>query len=554
MEGQDKVCVIGLDGATLSLVGPWAQAGELPVLRGLMEEGVTGILRSTIPPITPAAWTSFATGKNPGKHGVFDHIYRREGSYEVEPVSSRLCAAKTLWRLISEGGKKVGVINVPLTYPPQEVNGFLVTGMFTPSDRVEFTYPPSLAGELKREVGGYMVGGTRPKEDYQRFLDQLYVRQKNRMETALYLMRRYDCDFFMVVFNGTDLVQHKFWKFMDEKHPQHDPRGAERYRQAILEFYRQADKDLGRIIEALGEEVALVIMSDHGAGAASRYFVVNNWLLREGFLQLKDGLLTRLKYHLFRGGYTPLSILNALSRLGFGIATRTFAMGNKPGLLRKAFLSWLDIDWSETMAYALGHLYGQIYLNVEGREPQGKVRPGREYEELREEAIRSLAAATEDDSGEKIVGDIYRKEEIYSGPYIDRAPDILFALRDRRSMALAEQQFSSHLLFDPAIRVSASHRMGGLLMMRGPGVRKGAELEGTRIIDLAPTILYILGLDIPSDMDGRVLEEAFEESFLTRRRIRYGPPSPLGAGLDSGFDEEESQEIRDRLRGLGYLS
>lgn len=91
-------------------------------------------------------------------------------------------------------------------------------------------------------------------------------------------------------------------------------------------------------------------------------------------------------------------------------------------------------------------------------------------------------------------------------------------------------------------------------MMRGPGVRKGAELEGTRIIDLAPTILYILGLDIPSDMDGRVLEEAFEESFLTRRRIRYGPPSPLGAGLDSGFDEEESQEIRDRLRGLGYLS
>ncbi|MGB5932189.1 MAG: alkaline phosphatase family protein [Anaerolineae bacterium] len=554
MEGQDKVCVIGLDGATLSLVGPWAQAGELPVLRGLMEEGVTGILRSTIPPITPAAWTSFATGKNPGKHGVFDHIYRREGSYEVEPVSSRLCAAKTLWRLISEGGKKVGVINVPLTYPPQEVNGFLVTGMFTPSDRVEFTYPPSLAGELKREVGGYMVGGTRPKEDYQRFLDQLYVRQKNRMETALYLMRRYDCDFFMVVFNGTDLVQHKFWKFMDEKHPQHDPRGGERYRQAILEFYRQADEDLGRIIEALGEEVTLVIMSDHGAGVASRYFVVNNWLLREGFLRLKDGLLTRLKYHLFRGGYTPLSILNALSRLGFGIATRAFAMGNKPGLLRKAFLSWLDIDWSETMAYALGHLYGQIYLNVEGREPQGKVRPGREYEELREQAIRSLAAATEDDSGEKIVGDIYRKEEIYSGPYIDRAPDILFALRDRRSMALAQQQFSSHLLFDPAIRVSASHRMGGLLMMRGPGVRKGAELEGTRIIDLAPTILYILGLDIPSDMDGRVLEEAFEESFLTRRRIRYGPPSPLGAGLDSGFDEEESQEIRDRLRGLGYLS
>jgi len=282
--------------------------------------------------------------------------------------------------------------------------------------------------------------------------------------------------------------------------------------------------------------------------------VVNNWLLREGFLQLKDGLLTRLKYHLFRGGYTPLSILNALSRLGFGIATRTFALGKKPGLLRRAFLSWLDIDWSETMAYALGHLYGQIYLNMEGREPKGKVKPGQEYEELREQVIRSLAAATEDDSGEKIVGDIYRKEEIYFGPYIDRAPDILFSLRDRLSMALAQQQFSSHLLFDPAIRVSASHRMGGLLMMKGPGVRKGVELEGARIIDLAPTILYILGLDIPSDMDGKVLEEAFEEGFLTRRRIRYGPPSPLGAGLDSGFGKEESQEIRDRLRGLGYLS
>ena len=295
-------------------------------------------------------------------------------------------------------------------------------------------------------------------------------------------------------------------------------------------------------------------MSDHGAGAASRYFVVNNWLLREGLLRLEDGLVTGLKYRLFRWGYTPLGILNALSRLGFGIATRTFAMGSKPGLLRRAFLSWLDIDWSETMAYGLGHLYGQIYLNVEGREPQGKVRPGEEYEELREQVIRSLAAATEDESGERIVDDIYRKEEIYSGPYIDRAPDILFSLHDRLSMALAQQQFSSHLLFDPAIRVSASHRIGGLLMMRGPGVRKGVELEGARIVDLAPTILYIMGLDIPSDMDGRVLEEAFEEGFLTRRRIRYGPPSSLFTGLDSGFRKEESREIRDRLRGLGYLS
>ncbi len=231
-----RVWIIGLDGASWSFLDRYMGEGKLPCLGELKSKGVWAKLRSTEPPLSPAAWTTFATGKRPGKHGVLDHLYRLEGTYDFLFVNSTLRGATPIWSFLSRQGKKVGVINVPLTYPAEPVNGFMVTGMYTPSDEHPFTYPPKLAQELREAIGGYKVIGERSKENLDTALRGILEEIPMRTKAASYLARKYEPDLMILVYGATDAVQHKFWRFFDPQHPQHrPPRPPEHFQTAIEE-------------------------------------------------------------------------------------------------------------------------------------------------------------------------------------------------------------------------------------------------------------------------------------------------------------------------------
>lgn len=553
--GKRRVLIIGLDGATLDLLEPWAASGRLPTFKRIMERGITGVLTSTIPPVTGPAWSSFITGKNPGKHGIFAFMKRKQDSYDFYPVTAEERKGKAVWDLLGEKRKKVVIINVPVTYPPQAVNGLMITGMLTPHRASRYTHPDSLAGEIKKRVGDYLVF---PQEVYAKgkveaFLKEIYRVTERRKEVALYLMRERPWDFFMVVFNGSDVIQHGLWHCMDPEHPQYDPEENRRYGDAILNYYERIDGILGEMWAEVGEDTVLMIMSDHGAGPLYRLLHTNNFLMELGLLKLKGEPLTRIKHALFRVGLTPKNVYDLLQMMGWGRLRRTLDKRREGyGLLRRYFLSFADIDWPRTRAYSLGGP-GQIYINLKWREPSGAVEPGMEYKSLRDEIVDRLWRWEDPESGEKIVGEIFRKEEIYQGEYLAEAPDILFFPRGLESISLGSFVFSSNCLMEPPFAISGHHRMEGLFLAAGPMIREGARLQSREIIDLAPTILYLFGVPIPVDMDGQIIEGAFEKGYLEAH-----PPEYVQASIDEevgegGWREGEGEEIEERLRGLGYI-
>jgi len=550
-----RVFVVGLDGATFDLLKPWIEAGHLPTLEKLAREGCTGRMTTTVPPVTAPAWSSFMTGKNPGKHGLYDFRKRTQGSYDLVPVSSANRDGRTIWDIIGQAGRRVIVVNVPMTYPPQPVNGLMITGMLTPRGRDNFTYPPGLRKELEERIGKYIIF---PEEVYAKgqvddFLGSLYQAATKRWEAVRYLMREYPWDFFMVVFNETDMIQHGLWSCMDAGHPCHDSAESHLYGDAILKFYQWMDQALAEIVAELDSNTLLMVMSDHGAGPLHSFMYVNNLLADLGLLQFKKQPLARLKRPLFKLGVTPRNVYALLLKMGLGRLRRS--LDKRRGgysLLRKLFLSFSDVDWSRTEAYSVGPI-GQIYVNLKGREPQGIVHPGEEYERVRTRISNALEALSNPRSGESLVDHIYKKEELYWGKHLDDAPDIVFLPRRLETVALGDFEFPSNCLIEPAYGISGHHRMEGILLLSGKDIRRGVELHEAEITDLAPTILYALDIPVPEDMDGNVLRQAFDESSLNIRPVRYSDSSSGTLHPMSEYTEEDEEEIVERLRGLGYL-
>ncbi len=555
-----KVLVIGLDGATFDLIKPWAAAGYLPTLHRLLQEGAHGTLQSTVPPMTGPAWTTFATGVNPGKHRLYDWIARDEGSYAFSPVTALDCAAPTLYTLLSQAGRRVCALNVPMTYPPTPVNGVMVSGLPAPSTNVTITYPTGLYQEILDAVGDYILypdpGQAYSDAGVDAFLARLYRTTDLRVQTLDYLRGREAWDFAMVVFNGTDTISHAMWKYMDQFHPLHDPTKAAKYGNAIRDYYRYLDNKLARVVDELDDGTTLVVMSDHGFGPFHKFIHVNNWLLQEGFMSVQRDPVTALKHGLFRRGFTPMGVYDMLMRLGLGALKREVVRGQGQGLLKTLFLSFGDIDWSRTQAYSLGNV-GQIYLNVAGREPQGCVQPGAHYEQVRSALIERLGTLRDPQTGETVVESIYRREELYHGEYLEKAPDIVFLPRRLEYFGFGEYEFGSREIIEPMRRgISGTHRMNGIFMAYGAAVQPGAVVEGAGLVDLAPTILHLMGEPVPEHMDGRVLHEALATAGRPTRR---SPRATGGHGDDNRgprgelLSAEDKKVLTDRLRSLGYV-
>ena len=556
-----KVLVIGLDGATFDLIKPWADAGHLPTLQRLMQEGAHGSLRSTVPPMTGPAWTTFATGVNPGKHRLYDWIAREPRSYQFLPVTALDCKAPMIYSLLSQTGRRVCALNIPMTYPPMAVNGVVVSGLPAPSTRNTITYPAELYQEIVDAIGEYILypdpGQAYSDSGVDAFLARLYKTTELRVRTLEYLRSREAWDFAMVVFNGTDTICHALWKYMDKTHPLHDPAQAAKYGNAIRDYYHTLDGHLAQIVDTLPQDTTLVVMSDHGFGPFHKFIHVNNWLLRENFMQLKPGARARIKHALFRSGFSPMNVYDTLMRLGFGALKREVVRGQGQGLLKTLFLSFEDVDWGRTQAYSLGNV-GQIRINLAGREPFGCVQPGAEYEQVRSTIIERLATLRDPKTGEAVVETVYRREELYSGDYLDEAPDIVFLPRRLEYFGFGEYEFGSHKIIEAMKRgISGTHRMNGIFMAYGAAVRKGVEIQNANLTDLAPTILHLMGEAVPAHMDGHVLADALREDFepVIRQRSAVAVDSDAHSGPSAGevLSAEEQKVLADRLRSLGYV-
>jgi predicted AlkP superfamily phosphohydrolase/phosphomutase len=554
-----KVLVIGLDGASLDLIRPWAAEGNLPTLARLMKEGALGEMAVQLPPTSVPNWPSFATGKNPGKHGVMWWLQDSADVAGSSVVDRRSIKGRTIWDIAGDAGKRVAVINVPVTYPPSPVNGVMVTGLLTPPSATDYTYPPELKAELDAAVGGYSVYHTAVHRSgaEEEFLSDLMDVMDRRVRASLHLLNTRSWDLFFVVLSATDIVMHKFWKDLDPEHPLHVQRDAARLRDAIQSVYQAADRAVADLIDAAGQGAHVVIMSDHGAGGFYGAFFANRWLMDQGLLKIKKEPGAQIRHLLYRMGLTINNVYplanTLLTRLGGARLRRRLSPRSQGGAaLTRFFLSQQDIDWSQTRAFAAGD-FGQIYINVRGRQPHGIVEPGEEYQAVRDEIIRRLETVTVPATGLPYLGRAYKQEELFHGPELSRMPDIICAPHDGRYVDMG-LGFLSNKWFDKVSVVSGTHRPEAVLLLSGPDVQPGVSVEGANILDLAPTILYLLGVPVPDDMDGQVLTRALKEERLRSQPVAWQPATSTDPIPDDLDFEAEDAEIKDRLRALGYLS
>lgn len=553
----NKVFVIGLDGATFGLIKPWSEAGYLPTLKRLMDHGIAGPLTSTYPPLTGPAWSSFMTGKSPGQHGIFEFFYRRNGSYK-QVLHHRLdIRGKTLWRRLSDAGKYVGVIGVPLTYPPEALTGFCITGLLTPPNSKDFTSPPELYRELSSELGEYML---RHDEKYrpshpEEFLREQYQILENNIQAALYLMKTKPWDFFMLHILGTDRISHEFWHNLDQNHPMHNPEERERLGNVILDYYQAVDKKLEEVVSELDEKTAIIVMSDHGFGPVKKFINVNYWLMKKGFLKLKRTPATWFRYLLFRLGFNYSRLGRLVLRFGFGKQAKKLGRAKREDLQRKVFLSLDDVDWTRSTAYSMGN-FGQLFVNLKGREPKGIVTEGADYDDVIGRLTDLLMHLEDPETGEKVVDSILPGKEIYRGPFIEKSPDIMFFTNRMEYKVMGLSDFSSPRVFEPIFGTTGHHRMDGILICSAPGVfREGIWGVDAKIQDLAPTILYLMGQGISVSMDGRVLLDLFTEEFRSQNLV-----SLIGADDESDESDQqplsrkEEELVKERLSALGYVT
>lgn len=550
-----QALIIGLDGATWTLLRPWIDQGHLPHLARLVHEGASGPLTTTIPPVSASAWVSFATGCNPGKHGAFDFVFPQPGGYDIGVINVKVRGVPPFWQTIEEAGGQVGLMSVPITYPPQPINGFTVCGFLVPNEQSTFTYPPELKEELKRAGQRWPLHefeGHRSRGNPARFLQDMLAFDVTRTDTIIWTMQHKPWDLMACVLKTPDTVHHEVWHLIDPMHPRYDAELNRQYAHLVLEYFQKIDECVGRIIAAAPPDTFVAIMSDHGGGPFHKFFHVNNWLAQQGLLKFKRTPLSMLKRALFKAGFTPITSLKIVSFLRLGRLRRRVKRGRGRGMLKRLFLSFGDVDWARTQAFAVGN-FGQIYINIKGQRRHGIVEPGAEYERIRDQIIRSALALRDPDGGDQVIAKVYKKEELYTGNRVSIAPDLILHTDRSKYVSFGHADFGSNKVLEPSVGQTGHHTMDGIVVLHGPGVKANQAIKG-QIIDIAPTVLYAMGLPVPSIMDGRVLQDGFTADYLARHPMANTVASSISANESTDvYSEEDEAQVMDRLRDLGYV-
>lgn len=501
-----KVLIVSFDGGVWSNLLPLAESGIMPNLNKLLKSGVHTNLESTIPPVTPPAWTAFMTGCNPAKSGVFDFYEYQKESYKPTLTTSKSINVPTLWKILSDNGLKVGIIDVPINYPPQEVNGFIISGWERPTNKKVFTHPSELGNKLIEKLGDYPIclrtfdkQGTKDFD----FINNLIEITKKVGDAALWLLETEPTDFFMVHFQTTDIIQHSFWhQIATFDFTSSDPAISQ-----IWEFYRCLDKYLGDIRARLDNEELFLLVSDHGFGPVKRRMAVNAWLIENGYLNLKKDISTQFQTTIKGTAIKMVNKVDALARLKNRIKKRNEESLEQRIIVPRA--SHDPIDYKESKAFSsIGAVCGTIQINLIGREIEGIVTK-QEAELLKTEIIQKLSNIKDPMSGKPFVKAVYRKEEIYRGNAIEKIPDLIIVPNDGFYFFGGTQE--KDLFHDAHPLSHGNHLPHGILLIDGLGTSTFNLSSLPRIIDMAPTILDAYGLKIPEYMDGK--------SLLSRKQL-----------------------------------
>lgn len=547
MSADKELLIFGLDGATFELLDQWFEQGKLPFLNKLINQGVRGEMRSTIPPLTGPAWSTFQTGVNPGKHGVFDWGGSGGNNYGEGMVDASSIGTKTLWELISESGKQAGVIGVPVTYPPREINGFMTTGVLTPKEADDYAYPPGLGESIEEKVGHYRFAPTHAEMaiNNKQWIEELKSSIQNKEEVALHLLSSREWDISMVYFMETDTVKHHLFHKSDSD--------TDDGSNPVLEVYRRVEQAIKKIYNSTAREnTNVMLVSDHGFGPLKWIFNVNSWLLQEGYLELKESAGIRIKRAASELGLNQKNLYKIGDLLGPLARGNEWEMEGFSDILGKMFLSLNDVDWKNTKAYSRGGVTGALRLNIKGREKHGCLLP-EEAKGVREEIMQDLRSIKNPYTGERVIEKAMKNEEVYRGPKSPQGPDILFLTKDLKTDTGGLTVFKTMDPIIPAFAITGTHRMNGIFAGYGPSYGRGKEVDGLNITDPAPIALHTLGLDIPTYMDGSPRQEVFSDEFW-KSNSPNSVDMTLPGKSEKKSEEDNDEEIRERLEGLGYLA
>jgi predicted AlkP superfamily phosphohydrolase/phosphomutase len=485
------------------------------------------------------------TGKNSGKHGVymFQDYDALSYSYVGRTANARYFSGQTIFDIVGQMGGKVTAVRVPMTYPAWPINGLMVSGFPTPGDTPESIYPPELRAELGADL---QPEGSDFRELTTEEQAKTLEAQMDRLSHLVNTLMDHDSDLFMVVHRISDEVHHFFIGFVDPRTPAYDPEKAKKYGDLVNHFYRKMDQALGETLDRLSPEDTVFVISDHGGNITPpRQLNLNVWLEQQGLLTVKrQARSLKARIYAQNQKVIPAPIRARLRRR---------APKSVRGGLQQMWKGLQEIDFSRTQAYHFPMkcppLVG-VVINVRGRQPQGVVSPG-DYEALRERIMNNLKNLRDPRTGEAVVRSVHKREDLYSGEFAERAPDIVVWCHEMyKEGPLAAGPVIGEVPFDELQQVPGSHDEKGIFLAMGPGISKGTVLAGARLIDVPPTILHAMELPVPSDMDGRVLTDAFAEAD---REVESVDLVLSRQSSESFLSEDEEQQIKDKLKGWGYL-
>lgn len=531
-----KTLLIGLDGATFSILDPLMESGGMPNLKQLVESGVRAELNTVIPALTPPAWTSLMTGRSPGSHGIFDFLRfeLRSGSRQLRVLDSDDVAVPTIWSLLARERLKATVLNFPMTFPARGVDGSVVPGWVpwrhlrlacSPKtlyqrlvDAIPGFNPKELAMDMALEERA--LEGCHSEEDYENLI-QLHIRRERQwFEVARFLMRQEPADLTAILFDGVDKLQHFCWRFLDRNSFPSNPSPLEsRVRELCLEYFAEVDRFVGELVSMAGSNASVVIASDHGFGPTVEVFHINEWLHQNGYLVWANAAHVEQKHS---------------ETLGMGTMARRF----------------YEIDWERTTAYCPTPSSNGIYITPPNE--QGGGVGAERYEAFRRELKDRLLQFRDPLTGHHPVTQIWTREEAFSGDRGAAAPDLTLILRDGGLVSI----LPSDTLVKPRLETAGAHRPNGVFIAAGPGIRRGCSELPLSILDVAPLLLHSVGIAIPADLEGRVPDQIFDAAYLQEHPIQT-----QAAAADSSAKADELPEIDPRigaevmshLRALGYM-
>jgi predicted AlkP superfamily phosphohydrolase/phosphomutase len=529
-KNDGKVLVIGIDGGTFNILSPMVKKGLMPNIECLLKTGCYGNLQSTIPPVTAPAWSSFITGTNPGQHGVF-YFFKNDNDQRSQNVLVNLqdITGIPFWRVLNAYGKKVGLINIPLTYPPENVDKFMISGMFVPEGANDFTFPPNLYEKLDSysvDLDGLMIKGkwkgkNLVKKNRNLFIENVHNITKSRSSNALMLMKNEIWDFFMIVFTGSDRICHFFWKDADDKN---NPS------KIIQDYFKMLDCAIGDLIDAAGKNTTKIVMSDHGFGPSPEN------IINLGSLMLKLGYTK----------FVPNAMFNYLKSI---IKRKLFRTA--PPVLNK-FIDWTKSEIFMQPIYA--NYLGIYFQNSKDLTPKGKSKNSNILK-IKEDVFVKLERLVNPNNNKPLVKKIYHREELYIGPHLTDAPDIIVEFSSNYKFGYFPFRNKLIIKHKDPIR-TGEHRREGVFIASGPQIASGNIKSEMHIDDVTSSLLYSMGVPIPKSYDGKIVKEIFRESFLKKNKPIFCDSKFYNVKNESNNTSDDRQNYaksKKLLEDLGYM-